>query len=110
MTTSNIKFRTGLKEAPTEPFKRAVTACLRAIARTPELEVSFAAERPGVAPGKVRLPGNPIKMAGMGKTISRPAPMLDEHTDAVLQALLNLSADEVAMLRKTGAVGHTNKK
>ncbi len=30
MTTSNTKFRTGSKEAPTEPFKRAVTACLRA--------------------------------------------------------------------------------
>ena len=33
MTTSNSKFRTGSKEAPTEPFKRAVTACLRAIAK-----------------------------------------------------------------------------
>ncbi len=33
MTTSNTKFRTGPKEAPTEPFKRAVTSCLRAIAR-----------------------------------------------------------------------------
>ncbi len=52
MTTSNIKFRTGTKEAPTEPFKRAVTGCLRAIARKPELEVSFASERPGLAPGK----------------------------------------------------------
>ena len=47
MTTSNSKFRTGSKEAPTEPFKRAVTACLRAIAKKPELEVTFAAERPG---------------------------------------------------------------
>ena len=49
MSTSNSKFRTGSKEAPTEPFKRAVTSCLRAIARAPELEVSFAAERPGLA-------------------------------------------------------------
>src|SRR5580692_1104933 len=46
MTTSNQKFRTGSKEAPTEPFKRAVTACLRAIAKKPELEVTFAGERP----------------------------------------------------------------
>src|SRR6201982_1664065 len=51
MTTSNSKFRTGAKEAPTEPFKRAVSSCLKAIARSPELEVSFAAERPGLAPG-----------------------------------------------------------
>src|ERR1700709_2650882 len=28
MTTSNSKFRTGPKEAPTEPFKRAGTSCL----------------------------------------------------------------------------------
>ena len=54
--TTNSKFRTGSKEAPTEPFKRAVTACLRAIARKPELEVTFAAERPGLSPGKARLP------------------------------------------------------
>ena len=33
--TTNTKFRSGSKEAPTEPFKRAVTACLRAIAKTP---------------------------------------------------------------------------
>ena len=44
MTTSNSKFRTGSKEAPTEPFKRAVTSCLRAIAKAPELEVTFAAD------------------------------------------------------------------
>src|SRR6201998_492495 len=56
MTTSNQKFRTGSKEAPTEPFKRAVTACLRAIAKKPELEVAFASERPGLSPGKARLP------------------------------------------------------
>ena len=47
MTTSNIKFRPGSKEAPTEPFKRSVSACLKAIAKKPELEISFAAERPG---------------------------------------------------------------
>src|SRR6266404_8674653 len=41
--SSNTKPKTPVKEAPTEPFKRAVTSCLRAIARHPELEVSFAA-------------------------------------------------------------------
>jgi cobaltochelatase CobT len=54
--SSNIKTKTQVKESPNEPFKRAVTGCLRAIARSPELEVAFAAERPGVAGGKVRLP------------------------------------------------------
>ncbi len=44
------------KESPTEPFKRAVSGCLRAIARKADLEVSYAAERPGLVSGKVRLP------------------------------------------------------
>jgi cobaltochelatase CobT len=53
---SNIKGKTSSKESPAEPFKRAVTSCLRALARKPDLEVSFAAERPGLMGGKVRLP------------------------------------------------------
>jgi cobaltochelatase CobT len=59
---SNIKGKSTSKEAPTEPFKRAVTGCLRAIARKHELEVSFAAERPGLAGGKARLPEPPRKL------------------------------------------------
>ncbi|MFL5023363.1 MAG: hypothetical protein ACJ8DW_14055, partial [Microvirga sp.] len=34
------------KEAPTEPLKRSIAACLRAIARKPDLEVTFASDRP----------------------------------------------------------------
>jgi CoA:oxalate CoA-transferase len=55
--------------------------------------------------GKVRLPGNPIKMSDVPGTISRPAPTLGEHTDAVLKTLLYLSANEIAALRESGAVG-----
>src|SRR3954447_10605929 len=54
--SSNSKPKASAKESPTEPFKRAVTGCLRAIAKKAELEVSFAAERPGLVGGKVRLP------------------------------------------------------
>src|SRR6266566_2504343 len=54
--SSNQKPKATFKESPTEPFKRAVTGCLRAIAKKAELEVSFAAERPGLVGGKVRLP------------------------------------------------------
>ena len=71
MSTSNSKFRTGSKEAPTEPFKRAVTSCLRAIAKAPELEVTFAAERPGLAPGKARLPEPARKMTRRDAAIVR---------------------------------------
>src|ERR1041384_1060152 len=77
MTTSNSKFRTGSKEAPTEPFKRAVTSCLRAIAKAPELEVTFAAERPGLAPGKARLPEPARKMT------KRDAAIVRGHADSI---------------------------
>src|SRR6187455_3322438 len=77
MTTSNSKFRTGSKEAPTEPFKRAVTSCLRAIAKAPELEVTFASERPGLAPGKARLPEPARKMS------KRDAAIVRGHADSI---------------------------
>ncbi len=34
--------------APTEPIKRSVAACLRALARTPDIEVTYASERPAL--------------------------------------------------------------
>ena len=54
--TSNIKAKTPAKDSPTEPFKRAVGICLRAIAGKGDIEVSFAAERPGLSGAKARLP------------------------------------------------------
>ena len=53
----------------------------------------------------MRLPGNPIKLEGAGPTVSRPAPRLGEHTDAVLQELLGLPPERVAELRQQGAIG-----
>src|SRR6267142_5859832 len=69
--SSNSKPKPPGKEAPTEPFKRAVTGCLRAIARHPELEVSFAAERPGMVGGKARLPEPPRKLTRADAAIVR---------------------------------------
>jgi cobaltochelatase CobT len=69
--SSNIKPKAPAKEAPTEPFKRAVTGCLRAIARHPELEVAFAAERPGMVGGKARLPEPPRKLTRADAAIVR---------------------------------------
>src|SRR3974377_720925 len=68
---SNIQPKGTGKESPAEPFKRAVTGCLRAIARKPELEVSFAAERPGMVAGKARLPEPPRKLTGSDAAIVR---------------------------------------
>jgi cobaltochelatase CobT len=69
--SSNPKPKAQQKESPTEPFKRSVTACLRAIAKKAELEVSFAAERPGLVGGKVRLPEPARKLTRQEAAIVR---------------------------------------
>lgn len=47
---------TGKPEAPSEPLKRAVGSCLRAMAQKPDLEISFSVERPVLMGDKARLP------------------------------------------------------
>ena len=81
-----------------------------AFAEPPVAEREMIVEYDHPQVGKVRLPGNPIKMDGMGETISIPAPMLGEHTDAILKSLLHLSAQEIAALRASGAVGQIATK
>src|SRR6202023_484305 len=70
MSTSN-QTKTAPKDTPTDPFKRAVAACLRAVARKPDLEVGFAAERPGIVGGKARLPEPPRKLSAADVAIVR---------------------------------------
>jgi cobaltochelatase CobT len=89
--SSNIKGKTPAKEAPTEPFKRAVAGCLRAIARRPDLEVSFAAERPGLAAGKARLPEPPRKLN------AREAAIVRGHSDSIA---LRLACHNAAVHRR----------
>ena len=60
-------------ESPTEPFKRAVTGCMRAIAGEPELEVSFAADRPQLSQNKARLPEPPRHMTANDVAVTRGA-------------------------------------
>ncbi len=62
--TSNRK--PGAKaEAPNEPFKRALASCTRALARHPDLEVAFSADKSALVTGpegaKARLPEPPRK-------------------------------------------------
>ncbi len=75
--TSNIKGKGSAKEGPAEPFKRSVAGCMRAIARKPDLEVAFAAERPGVAGSKARLPEPPRKLS------VRDAAIVRGHADSL---------------------------
>ena len=71
MSSNSKPTKAQSKESPTEPFKRAVTGCLKALARKPELEVSFAAERPGLVGGKVRLPEPARKLTRQEAAIVR---------------------------------------
>ena len=76
----------------------------RAFAEPPvaERDMIVTYEHPDVGP--VRLPGNPIKLSGMTEPMSQPAPRLGEHTDSVMRDLLDLPADRIASLRKSGAI------
>lgn len=76
-----------------------------AFAEPPVAEREMIVEYDHPDAGRVRLPGNPIKMSGISGTPSKPAPRLGEHTDAVLSEVLELSADEIASLRRQGAIG-----
>ena len=93
---SNIKSKPTSKESPTEPFKRAVTGCIRALARKPDLEVAFAAERPGLMGGKVRLPEPPRKL---GKA---EAAVVRGHADSIA---LRLACHDPAMHRRLQPAG-----
>jgi cobaltochelatase CobT len=93
---SNIKSKPTSKESPTEPFKRALTGCIRALARKPELEVAFAAERPGLLGGKVRLPEPPRKLGKAEAAIVRG------HADSIA---LRLACHDPAMHRRLQPAG-----
>lgn len=59
------------KSAPTEPLKRAVAVAMRAIARAPDLEVTFATDRPSLTAERARLPEPPRKMTKEDAAILR---------------------------------------
>jgi cobaltochelatase CobT len=96
--SSNIKPKSSAKESPTEPFKRAVTGCMRAIARKPDLEVGFAAERPGIVGGKARLPEPARKLNATEAAIVRG------HADSIA---LKLACHDPNLHRKLVPGGQT---
>ncbi len=82
-------------EAPQEPFKRAVASCMRAMARTPELEVSFAPDKPSVVghgdSAKARLPEPARKLS------PREAAIVRGHADSMA---LKLACHDAATHRR----------
>ena len=88
---TNLKSKGPGKEAPTEPFKQSVAGCLRALARKAELEITYAAERPALAGGKVRLPEPARKLTAAEAAIVRG------HADSFA---LKLACHDAAMHRR----------
>ncbi|MCO5089620.1 cobaltochelatase subunit CobT [Bosea sp. (in: a-proteobacteria)] len=62
MSISNRKPGTP-KEAPAEPLKRAISGAMKAIARKPEMEIVFAADKPSLVGERARLPEPPRKLS-----------------------------------------------
>ena len=94
--SSNQKPKTPPKESPAEPFKRAVSGCLRALARKSDLDVSYAAERPGLVGGKARLPEPARKLTRQEAAIVRG------HADAIG---LKLACHDAAVHRRLMPAG-----
>ena len=101
-THSNSEWLAKLRaaEVPAAPVNDLAGAFAEPPVAEREMIVEY--EHPEV--GRVKLPGNPIKISGMAGTPSRPAPRLGEHTDAVLTELLKLPPERIAALRKAGAI------
>jgi len=59
------------REGPTEPFKRAVAGCVRAVAGSRDLDVAYAADRPLLSAGKVRLPEPPRRLTAHEAAVTR---------------------------------------
>jgi crotonobetainyl-CoA:carnitine CoA-transferase CaiB-like acyl-CoA transferase len=53
--------------------------------------------------GRVRAPGIPVRLSGTPPSVRRHPPLLGEHTEEVLGDL-GYGADEIAALRKDGAI------
>ena len=92
------------KEAPQEPFKRAVAGCMRAMSRNPALEVTFAAEKPALNgfgdAAKARLPEPPRKLSPRETAIVRG------HADAMA---LRLACHDDGVHRRFSPQGQSAK-
>jgi cobaltochelatase CobT len=86
----------GKHEAASEPFKRAVASCTRALARNAEVEVTFSSDKPALVNGpegaKARLPDpprrpNPREAAILRGTADSFALRLACHNEAVHRRL-----------------------
>ncbi|UZF90450.1 cobaltochelatase subunit CobT [Bosea sp. NBC_00550] len=95
MSISNRKPGTP-KEAPAEPLKRAISGAMKAIARKPEMEIVFAADKPSLVGERARLPEPPRKLTPADVSILRG------HADSMA---LRLACHDVAIHRRAAPEG-----
>ncbi|MGE7468429.1 cobaltochelatase subunit CobT [Bosea sp. NPDC003192] len=95
MSISNRKPGTP-KEAPAEPLKRAVSGAMKAIARKPEMEIVFAADKPSLVGERARLPEPPRKLTAGDVAILRG------HADSMA---LRLACHDAAVHRRAAPEG-----
>jgi 2-methylfumaryl-CoA isomerase len=90
---------TGVSWGPYQTFSQLVHDDPRCSAENPMWEE---VEHPGV--GRYLMPGTPLDFSGIERAPVRRAPLLGEHTDAVLHELLGLSDAEIGRLVEAGTV------
>ncbi len=95
MTLSNRKPGT-TKEAPAEPLKRAIASTMKAIARKPEMEIVFAADKPSLVGERARLPEPPRKLTAQDIAILRG------HSDSMA---LRLACHDASVHRRAAPEG-----
>jgi 2-methylfumaryl-CoA isomerase len=59
-------------------------------------------DQPGI--GKVRAAGTPLAFSTLAREDAEPAPLLGQHTDAILSEVLALTGVEIGRLHDTGVV------
>jgi cobaltochelatase CobT len=84
------------KEAPAEPLKRAISGAMKAIARKPEMEIVFAADKPSLVGERARLPEPPRKLSAEDVAILRG------HSDSMA---LRLACHDAAVHRRSAPEG-----
>jgi cobaltochelatase CobT len=95
MTLSNRKPGT-TKEAPAEPLKRAISSTMKAIARKPEMEIVFAADKPSLVGERARLPEPPRKLTAQDVAVLRG------HSDSMA---LRLACHDASVHRRAAPEG-----
>lgn len=95
MSISNRKPGTP-KEAPAEPLKRAISGAMKAVARRPEMEIVFAADKPSLVGERARLPEPPRKLTAGDVAVLRG------HADSMA---LRLACHDAAVHRRAAPEG-----